>query len=397
VDTASSTLLLELGVVVLALAIVARLARRVGLPAIPFYLLAGLAFGQGGIADVGAAEQFIEVGAEIGVILMLLMLGLEYSAEELVTNLRRSVGAGVVDMVLNFVPGLAAGLLLGWDLLPSVLLGGVTYISSSGVVAKLLADLDRVGNRETPVVLTLLVIEDLAMAAYLPIVGGILFGGSPAKTVVTVVGAMVVVAAVLGMALRWGDRVSSLALSGSSEVLMLTLLGVTLVVAGLAERIQLSAAVGAFLVGIALSGEVASLGRGLLLPLRNLFAAVFFMFFGLSVDPTLIPEVALVAGSLALVTTVTKVATGWWAAGREGIGKRGRMRAGTALVARGEFSIVIATLGVQREADLGALAAAYVISLAVIGPLLSRFADSLATLTDGRAGYPRAGHSRPSV
>jgi CPA2 family monovalent cation:H+ antiporter-2 len=226
------------------------------------------------------------------------------------------------------------------------------------------------------------------MAAYLPIVGGILFGGSPVKTAVTVVTAMLVVAAVIGIALRWGDRVSSLALSGSSEVLLLTLLGVTLVVAGLAEKIQLSAAVGAFLVGIALSGEVASRARGLLLPLRNLFAAVFFVFFGLSVDPALIPEVAVSAGALAFITALTKIATGWWAAGQEGIGRRGRIRAGTALVARGEFSIVIATLGVQREADLGAVAAAYVIFLAVAGPVLSRFAGSLAAVGE-RASFIR--------
>ena len=387
-EASPSGLLIELGIVVLVLALVARLARRVGLPAIPFYLLAGLAFGEGGVIDLGAAEDFIEVGAEIGVILMLLMLGLEYSAEELVSNVRRSVGAGLVDLGLNFTPGLIAGFLLGWGLLPAVLLGGVTYISSSGVVAKLLADLDRVGNRETPIVLKLLVIEDLAMAAYLPIVGGILFGGSPVKTAVTVVTAMLVVAAVIGIALRWGDRVSSLALSGSSEVLLLTLLGVTLVVAGLAEKIQLSAAVGAFLVGIALSGEVASRARGLLLPLRNLFAAVFFVFFGLSVDPALIPEVAVSAGALAFITAVTKIATGWWAAGQEGIGRRGRIRAGTALVSRGEFSIVIATLGVQREADLGAVAAAYVIFLAVAGPVLSRFAGSLAAVGE-RASFIR--------
>ncbi len=396
-DTA--TLLLELGGVVLGLAIVARLARHARLPAIPFYLLAGLAFGEGGFLDVGAAEEFIEVGAEVGVILMLLMLGLEYSGEELVTNLRREAPSGAVDAVLNFPPGFVAGLLLGWEPLAAALLGGVTYISSSGVIAKLLADLDRIGNRETPTVLTVLVLEDLAMAVYLPIVAGILFGGSTTATVLSVLGALAVAVAVIATTARAGDRLGRLVFSSSSEVLMLSILGVTLVVAGFAEQIHLSAAVGAFLVGIALSGETASQGRTLLLPLRNLFAAVFFVFFGLRVDPSLIPEVALVALALGVVTALTKVATGWWATARHGIGPRGRMRAGTALVARGEFSIVIATLGVSLEPDLGAVAAAYVIFLAVAGSFLASSSEALTRLLGrlpGRSGSSEGSESSES-
>jgi CPA2 family monovalent cation:H+ antiporter-2 len=74
------------------------------------------------------------VGAEIGVLLLLFMLGLEYSGEELKANLHAVLPAGAVDLVLNFTPGLVTGLLSGWKPLPSVLLGGVTYISSSGVI-----------------------------------------------------------------------------------------------------------------------------------------------------------------------------------------------------------------------------------------------------------------------
>ena len=120
--------------------------------------------------------------------------------------------------------------------------------------------------------------------------------------------------------------------------------GLALVVAGLAEAISISAAVGAFLVGIALSGEAASKAHSLLMPLRVLFAAVFFVFFGLSTDPREIPAVLAVAVALGVVTTGTKILTGWWAAKRSGIARAGRLRAGLALVARGEFSIIIAGL-----------------------------------------------------
>ena len=375
--TGGDLLVLELGAVVLGLAIVARLARRVGMPALPLYLLVGLALGDGGLVELPASTDFIEVGAEIGVILMLLMLGLEFSPHELVVNVRRSTLAGITDLVLNFAPGVAAGVVLGFDPIVAVLLGGVTYISSSGIVAKLVADLDRIGNHETPVVLSVLVIEDLAMVLYLPIVTGVLFGGSVVSTTVAVSVSLAAVLAILTVAYVLGDRLSDIALSHSSEALLLTLLGVTLLAAGIAGLLNLSTAVGAFIVGVALSGDIVSHARGLLLPLRNLFAAVFFVFFGLQVDTRLIPSVAAVAVAIAAVSVVTKVATGWIAAGRAGIGTPGRVRAGAALVAHGEFSIVIAELGIAREGDLGALAATYVIVLTVIGALLYQFSDAI--------------------
>ena len=370
-------LVIELGAVMLTLAVVARLARRIGVPALPLYLLVGLALGEGGLVELSASEEFIEVGAEIGVILMLLMLGLEFSAQELVTNLRRSTLAGFVDIALNFPPGFVAGLILGFDPIVAILLGGVTYISSSGIVAKLVADLDRIGNHETSVVLSVLVIEDLAMVLYLPIVSGVLFGGSVLSTAITVSIALLAVLSVLAVAYILGDRLSALALSQSSEALLLTLLGGTLLVAGVAGRLNLSTAVGAFIVGIVLSGEIVSHARGLILPLRNLFAAVFFVFFGLQVDLSLIPNVAVATVVIAAVTVVTKFATGWVAAGRAAIGKPGRARAGAALIAHGEFSIVIAELGISRENDLGALAATYVTILTLVGALLYQFSDSI--------------------
>ncbi len=382
--TGGDLLIIELGAVVLGLAVVARLARRVGIPALPLYLLAGLALGEGGLVELPASEEFIEAGAEIGLILMLLMLGLEFSPHELVANVRRSTLAGFVDLVLNFAPGVAAGLLLGFDPIVTVLLGGVTYISSSGIVAKLVADLDRIGNHETSVVLSVLVIEDLAMVLYLPIVSGVLFGDTLAGTILAVTISLAAVLAILGVAYFLGDRLSAIALSQSSEALLLTLLGVTLLVAGLAGRLNLSTAVGAFVVGVALSGDIVSHARGLLLPLRNLFAAVFFVFFGLQVDTGLIPSVAAVAAVIAAISVVAKMLTGWIAAGRVGIGTPGRLRAGAALVAHGEFSIVIAELGIGREHDLGALAAAYVIILTLIGALLYQFSDVLFAASSER-------------
>ena len=113
-----AALLAELGGIILALGLLGRIACRYGQSPIPLYLLAGLAFGHGGLLPLRASEEFIATGAEIGVVLLLLMLGLEYTAADLVTNLKAHHRAGAVDFVLNALPGAAAALLLGWGPAP---------------------------------------------------------------------------------------------------------------------------------------------------------------------------------------------------------------------------------------------------------------------------------------
>ena len=143
------------------------------------------------------------------------------------------------------------------------------------------------------------------MVLYLPIVSGVLFGGSLLSTTVTVTVSLLVVIGVLGAAYVFGDRLSAIALSQSSEALLLTLLGGTLLFAGIAGRLNLSTAVGAFVVGVALSGDIVSHARGLLLPLRNLFAAVFCVF-GLAVDITPPPDSPSASGH-RVVTIPTRL------------------------------------------------------------------------------------------
>lgn len=375
-----AVLFVELGATLVGLALLARLAHRMGFSPIPLYLIAGLAFGEGGLVPLDVSESFVSVGAEIGVLLLLFMLGLEYSGDELRDSLRAGWPAGLLDMVLNATPGLVAGLLLGWSPVAVVLLGGVTYISSSGIIAKLLGDLDRLGNRETPAVLSILVVEDLAMAVYLPSVAVLLAATSTASAMTSLAIAVITVLFVLYAALRYGEPVSRAIASPSDEAVLLGTFGIVLLVAGVAQTLQVSAAIGAFLVGIALSGQVAERARTLLTPLRDLFAAVFFVFFGLEVDPAGIPPVAAVAVALGLTAAATKLATGWWAARRLGVGPRGRWRAGGALVARGEFSIVIAGLGIGLDEQLRPLTASFVLFLAVLGPVLARAIEPLYDL-----------------
>ena len=368
---------IELGAVALALALLARLAARLGIPAIPFYLLGGLAVGEGGIAPLDVSEGFISLTAEIGVLLLLLTLGLEYTGDELRSGLRTGAGAGMADAALNFAPGFGCGLWLGWELTSAVLLGGVTWISSSGVVAKVLSDLGWLANRETPAVLNLLVIEDLAMAVYLPVVGALVAGNAFGETAVTIGVSLVVVALILGIALRYGQHLSRVLGGASDESLLLSVFGLTLLVGGLAEQAQVSAAIGAFLVGLALSGPVQHRAGTLIGPLRDLFAATFFLFFSFQLRPSRLLDAAVPAVALAIVATATKFGSGWIACRHLAIGTAGRVRAVAALLARGEFSIVIASLGASTidGDDLGAVAAAFVLLTAVASPVIAKLVN----------------------
>ena len=126
---------IEIGAVVLGLAVLARLAGLVQITPVPLYLIAGLVVGVGGPITLDVSEDFIAVAAEIGVLLLLFSLGLEYSDTELKGGLRTGVPPGLLDMVCNAVPGVIVGLLLGWDPVAAILLGGVTWISSSVVIS----------------------------------------------------------------------------------------------------------------------------------------------------------------------------------------------------------------------------------------------------------------------
>ncbi len=368
----------ELGFIFVGVSLLGVVARRFGLSPIPFYLLAGLAFGEGGVAPVAASGEFVTVAAEVGVLLLLLTLGLEFSPAELSASLGRHRPSGVVDLVLNALPGFGIAVVFGLPWPAAFAMAGLTWISSSGIVAQLLRDLDRLGNRETPALLSVLVLEDLAMAVYLPILIVVLAGGGLAQAAGGIALAVGAVSLALVAATRASHRIGVLLSHEQDEQVMLRVLGLTMLVAAATHLLGASAAVGAFLVGIAIPGALAERARDILGPQRDLFAAIFFVSFGLATNPRDLLAYLPVALVLALVGVLSKVATGWYAAGRDGVQKRGRLRAGLTLVPRGEFSIVIAGLAVAGgHPQVGLIATAYVLILAVLGPVLAKLADAL--------------------
>ncbi|MFY9231037.1 MAG: cation:proton antiporter [Candidatus Nanopelagicales bacterium] len=380
-------LLMEFGLLLVVLGILARVAHRFGFSAVPFYLLGGLLLGNSPVISTDPQETFLPIVAELGVILLLLLLGLEYSGRELVDHARRQKGPGLVDLLANSLPGAAVALLFGWGLAGAIALGGVTYISSSGIVSQVVKDLRWRRNPETGPVVSILVIEDLVMAPYLPVLTVVLTGTGLIAGLISVSVALLVVGVVIVVAVRRGEWTPRIFRGAEPVGLLLVVFGLAVAAAGFAAQVSFSSAVAAFLVGLLLTGEVAEVARRRLDPLRELLAAVFFAYFGLTTDLSALPAVLLPALGLVIVTIATKFLTGWFASRTVEGGTISRLRAGALLSARGEFSVIIAGLvavsGVLPE-QFAALVAAYVLLTASIGPLLAKYAEPIGWWWDQR-------------
>ena len=285
------------------------------MPTIPLYLTAGLAFGKGGIVPLVTAEEFVQVGAEIGLILLLFMLGLEYTARSSPRRCAARRGsAGSTSSSISLRASLRAGARLGAVF--GVVLGGVTYVSSSGIVAKVLGPrMDRepgdpgraVGARHRGP-------RDGALPAGRRRVA-VRSGGD--RWSLPGLGAVVVVA-VLAAATKIEVGVSRLVFSRSDESLLLTILGMTILVAGAAEVFGFSAAVRCLRRHRAVRSGGGGGTRPAVADARSVRGDVL-RFVGLSVDPS-IPPVLVPGAALALVTVLSKFATGWIGAARLGVG-----------------------------------------------------------------------------
>ena len=159
--------------------------------------------------------------------------------------------------------------------------------------------------------------------------------------------------------------------------LLLTVFGAALLAAGLADLIGFSGVVAAFLIGLLLTGEVAEAARSRLAPIRDIFAAIFFLFFGITTNPANLPAVLPLAAVITVIGVAGKYAVGWWVT-RDLTDKQSAWRVTGFLTARGEFSMVIAALAapVVLNVKLQALTLAYVILTALIASILLRLTRS---------------------
>ncbi len=363
--------LAEIGGILIFLGLAALLATVLRFSVVPIFLLVGLAFGEGGIIPLKLSDNFLTLGAQMGAILLLLLLGLEYSAAELIGEVKQRKSLGIIDLLLNFLPGAFVAIALGWGYVGAMALGGITYVSSSGIASQFIRDGKLQKRGSTRKAISILVIEDLFLAPYLPILSAAISSIGVITGLVTISGALIVTGVVLLFSAR-GNRIPHTPLMlGDSAALLLTVFGSTLLAAGLASYIGFSGAVAAFLVGLLLTGDIAVVARVRLAPLRDLFAAIFFLFFGLRTDPAEIPPVLIISLLLAAVGIFTKYLTAKWAARKS---NDSVMAIAALLIPRGEFSIVIAglTSTLAFNSRLQAITITYVLITTIFGSILIR-------------------------
>lgn len=368
-----SLALAEIGALLLVLGIAAFFAVWVKLSVIPFYLVIGLVLGKGGLFPLELSEDFLKTGAQLGAILLLLMLGLEHSGPSLASAFMERKSIGAIDFALNALPGAAIGLLMGWGFLGAFVLGGITYVSSSGIASQMMKETGWQRSEVSRRVTTVLVVEDLTLAPYLPLLATLVAGLGAIAGFVSVTGAILITGLALVIAFRGENALGRILNTQSQGGLLLTVFGAALLAAGSAELIGFSSAVAAFLVGLVLTGEVAFAVRLRLAPLRDLFAAIFFLFFGLSVSPVEMLPVLPFALLLTGLGILGKMYVGYTVAKDMSDGSAWK-RAGAFLIARGEFSIVIAGLAASTAfgGQLKALTLTYVLLTSISASVVLR-------------------------
>jgi CPA2 family monovalent cation:H+ antiporter-2 len=374
-ETAST--LAEIGALLLGLGILAFFAAYIRFSVVPIYLLVGLVVGQGGLGLISLSKDFLDLGAQIGAILLLLLLGLEHSAPDLAKAFKERKSAGFFDVAVNFIPGAGLALLFGWGPLAAIALGGISYVSSSGIASELIRESGWRRSELSKRIVTILVFEDLALAPYLPLLSSLVLGLSAFAGLISVSIALIITGIILIISYRGKAQWSRILNPDVPSALLLTVFGSALLAAGVADLAGFSGAVAAFLVGLLLTGEVANTVRGRLGSLRDLFAAIFFLFFGLSTNFADLVEVFPAVVAFVTLGVAGKFAVGWWIA-RDMNDKSMWIRAGAFLTPRGEFSMVIAALAgpVVLSVSLQAITLSYVFATAIIGSLVIRFIRS---------------------
>ena len=372
--------LAELAVTVTLLGGLGLVASRFGLSAIPAYLLAGLLLGPNEPTQLALVEpsEVTDFLAELGIIFLLFFLGLEFTLGRIARSRRHAVLWGAIDLVVNATLGLAVGVAAFGASFAALILAAAIYVSSSAITVKGLIDFRRLADDETDLVLAILVAEDLVLALVLGFAGG---GGGALDTTLLIVAKAIGFVAVALAASKWLARPIDRFLDWlPREFFLLAVVGFVVGMSAIAQELGLSEAIGALLAGVVLSEtSVRDEVEERFFSWRDVFAALFFFVFGLSIDVSAIREVGWILAGAVVVTVIGKVA-GTLLAGRiGGFTPRQSFNAGVALVAHGEFTVILAQLASEndaipssQQAELVAFAGLYVLATATLGVLLMK-------------------------
>ena len=361
------------------------MASRVGLSAIPAYLLAGLLLGpnEPKVLALIRPSEVTDFVAEIGIVFLLFFLGLEFTLGRLARSHRHVLVGGVIDLIVNGAIGLVVGVAAFGLSFGALILAAAIYVSSSAITVKGLIDFRRLADDETDLVLAILVAEDIVIALVLGFASG--GGGELANTLGIVAKAIGFIAAALAVS-KWLRRPIDFLLDQlPREVFLLAVFSFVVGSAALSSELGLSDAIGALMAGVVLSETGAREEiEERFFSFRDVFAALFFFVFGLSIDVSAVGRIGWLLALAVTLTVASKVGGGFLAGMAGGYTRRQSFNAGVALVAHGEFTIILAQVAAANpqiaratQDRLVAFSGLYVLATATLGLILMKESKSL--------------------
>ncbi|MDZ5668903.1 K(+)/H(+) antiporter subunit KhtU [Bacillus stercoris] len=376
-------LVFEVGTALVLVAIASVIANKIKFSIIPFLIVLGMLVGphapKMGIIDLTfiQSSEIIEFFGRMGVLFLLFYLGLEFSVGKLIKSGKSIAVGGTIYILINFTLGLLYGFITGFSFLEVLVLAGVITISSSAIVAKVLVDLKRTANPETELILGIIMFEDIFLAVYLSVVSGLVLGdatsvGSALLSILIAFGYMLLF---FIAARKLPPLLNKLLDIRSNEVFIIVIFAALFFIAGFSETIHVAEAIGALLLGLVFSEtEHSDRIEHLVIPFRDFFGAMFFFSFGLSIDPFSLGEAVWLALGAVILTIVGNFIAGMVAGRRAGLSHKASSNIGLTIISRGEFSIIVANLGIAGglSATLKPFAALYVLILAILGPLVTK-------------------------
>lgn len=375
--------LLVLGVLFVMAYVLGRLGKKIGLPTIPIYMVVGLlASPNFGFFPINFVHtDYIELIAVFGLILLLFNLGLEFDQDEFFSNAGKLIVSGGSYILINMGVGFAFGFMLGWGSREALVVAGITATSSSAIVTKLLIELKRLANPETPMILGVTVVEDIFIAIYLAIVSVVLSGETEIWPVVGKLAIAFTFLVVMFTVARFGGKlVSRLFRTKDDELFTILFFGLAMMFGGIGEILGVTDAIGAFLIGLVLGAtRYRNRMEAIAIPLRDVFAAFFFLNFGLGLNPAQFPPVIVPVIAAVLMTMILNAGAGQFVARLNGLGAQAGINAAVILQNRGEFALILATLSLAAGLDerIQPFAGLYVLIMAVSGPILAANSEKI--------------------
>jgi len=377
------TLIFEVGTALVLVAIAAVIAGKFKFSVIPFLIVLGMLVGPHaptiGVIDLKFIESasVISFLGRIGVLFLLFYLGLEFSMKKLIKSGRSIAIGGTIYILINFSLGLLYGFIMGFPLLEILIIAGIITISSSAIVAKVLVDLRRTGNNETELILGIIMFEDIFLAVYLSVVSGLVLGDHA-----SFLGALTSIGIALGymllffiVARKATPLLNKLLNISSDEIFIIVVFASLFFIAGFSETIHVAEAIGALLLGLVFSEtEHSDRIEHLVVPFRDFFGAIFFFSFGLSIDSFSLGGAIWLTLGAVLLTIIGNFVAGMIAGRQAGLSHKASTNIGLTIVSRGEFSIIMANIGIAGGlmSVLKPFSALYVLILSILGPLLTK-------------------------